>query len=188
MDKKLLEKICAEDRDPAFPSDLAKDVKLLVLDVDGVLTDGGLYYGDSGLYLKRFDVQDGLGIKLAQRVGLEVVIISGMESGALMRRAADLGIEECHAGAFHKLPKMEEIMRTRGLKWHEVAYVGDDVIDLPVMRLAGLALAVKNAQPEARVAAHYVAPLGGGAGGVRWIIRQILLAQDRLGDAISVFL
>lgn len=187
-DKALLKKMCAADVDPAFPAELARPVKLLVLDVDGVLTDGGLYYESSGLSCKRFDVQDGLGIKLAQRAGLEVAIISGMESEALMRRAADLGVEECHAGTFYKLPKLEEIMRARGLGWHEVAYVGDDVIDLPVMLRAGLALSVKNAQPEARVAAHYVAPLGGGAGGVRWLIRHILLAQNRLEDILAAFM
>lgn len=180
--------MCELERDASFPDELAKPIKMLVLDLDGVLTDGGLYYDDNGLRLKRFDVQDGLGIKLAQRAGIEVVILSGMESPALMKRACDLGIDECHAGFFHKLPKLEEIMAARKFSWAEVAYVGDDVIDLPVLRKAGLALAVRNAQPEIRVAAHYVAPLDGGAGAVRWVIRHILLAQDRLASILADFI
>ena len=188
MDNELLRRMCELERDASFPGELAKPVKMLVLDVDGVLTDGGLYYSDEGLALKRFDVQDGLGIKLAQRAGIEVVIISGMESPALMARAKDLGIAECHAGVFRKLPKLEGIMAARGVSWHEVAYVGDDVIDLPILRRAGLALAVKNAQPEIRAAVHYVAPCGGGAGGARWLIRHILLAQGRLSAILADFL
>lgn len=188
VDKELLRRMCELERDASFPDELARPVKMLVLDVDGVLTDGGLYYNDDGLAMKRFDVQDGLGIKLVQRAGIEVVILSGMESAALMKRACDLGIEECHAGYFHKLPKLEEIMAARGISWSEVAYIGDDVIDLPVLRKAGLALAVKNAQPEIRAAVHYVSPLSGGAGGVRWFIRHILLAQGRLSSILADFI
>lgn len=188
MDKELLRRMCELERDPSFPDEAAKSVKMLVLDVDGVLTDGGLYYNDDGLSVKRFDVQDGLGIKLAQRAGIEVVIISGMESPALMKRACDLGIEECHAGCFHKLPKLEEIMAARGIGWHEVAYIGDDVVDLPVLRRVGLPLAVKNAQPEVRAIVRYVTPLPGGSGGVRWVIRHILLAQDRLAPILAEFI
>lgn len=180
--------MCELERDALFPAERARPVKMLVLDVDGVLTDGGLYYNDTGLTIKRFDVQDGIGIKLAQRGGIEIVIISGMPSPALMKRAGDLGIDECHAGLFHKLPKLEEIMAARGLGWHEIAYVGDDVIDVPIMRRCGLALAVQNAQPEAKAAAHYVAPRPGGSGGVRWCIRHILLAQGRMAELLADFL
>lgn len=185
---KIILQMCELERDQSFPNDLAKPVKMLVLDVDGVLTDGGLYYDDAGLAFKRFDVQDGLGIKLAQRAGIEVVIISGMESPALMARAKDLGISECHAGVFRKLPKLEEIMAARGLSWSELAYIGDDIIDLPVLRRAGLALAVKNAQPEIRAVAHYVSPFCGGSGGVRWFIRHILLAQGAMPAILTDFL
>lgn len=188
MAEELLRRLCALERDPAFPDGRAKAIRLLALDVDGVLTDGGLYYNDDGLAMKRFDVQDGLGVKLAQRAGIEVVILSGMESPALLKRAGDLGITECHAGFFRKLPKLEEILAARGMDWTELAYVGDDVIDLPALRRAGLALAVRNAQPEIRAVAHYVAPLDGGAGAVRWLIRHILLAQDRLAPLLAEFI
>lgn len=188
MDKELLKKMCEFERDPDFPSELAKNIEMLVLDVDGVLTDGGLYYNDDGLAMKRFDVQDGLGIKLAQRAGIEIVIISGMVSEALQKRAKDLAIEDCHAGCFHKLPKMQEIMQARGLDWHQVAYIGDDVIDLPVLCRAGLAVAVHNAQPEVRAAAHYVSPQNGGNGGVRWVIRHILLARGSLEVLLADFI
>lgn len=180
--------MCELDRDASFPDALAQDIKMIVLDVDGVLTDGGLYYDNNGLAMKRFDVQDGLGIKLAQRAGIEIVIISGMQSLALRKRASDLAIAECHDGCLHKLPKLEGIMEDRGVLWNNVAYVGDDVIDIPVMRRAGLPLAVKNAQPEVRAVARYTAPYRGGAGGVRWLVRHILLAQGRLGDILADFL
>lgn len=188
MDKELLNRLCEFERDANFPDDLAKTVKLLVLDVDGVLTDGGLYYGDNGLSLKRFDVQDGLGIKLAQRAGIEIAIISGMESAALQHRARTLGIKECHAGFVEKLPKLEAIMNERGLSWSELAYLGDDIVDLSVMRMVGLSLAVHNAQPEVRAMANYVTPCSGGAGAVRWVIRHILLAQGRLPELLAEFL
>lgn len=188
MDKELLTRMCELERDGLFPADRARPIKMLVLDVDGVLTDGGLYYDDTGLAMKRFDVHDGLGIKLAQRGGIEVVIISGMVSPALMKRAEALGIDECHAGFFHKLPKLEEIMASRSLNWQEIAYVGDDIIDMPIMRRCGLALAVQNAQPELKAVAHYVAPRPGGAGGVRWCIRHILLAQGRMPELLADFL
>lgn len=188
MKTELLQKMRGLDYDPGFPAERAQPIKMLVLDVDGVLTDGGLYYNDEGLALKRFDVQDGLGIKLAQRAGMEIVIISGMESEALRKRARDLGIEECHAGRIHKLPVMSKIMEARGLGWENLAYVGDDVIDLPILCRAGLALAVGNAQPEARAVAHYVAPKDGGHGAVRWLIRHILIAQNKLDGLVSEFI
>ena len=177
----------APDLDLLFPAALALPVKMLVLDVDGVLTDGGLYYGDQGLAIKRFDVQDGLGIKLAQQVGLEFSLISGMESAALRQRARDLGISECYAGSLDKLPILQDIMRRKGLDWPAVACLGDDLPDLPLLRRAGLALAVQNAQPEVRRAAHYVSPLFGGRGAVRQILRQILLAQGRLEELLARF-
>ncbi len=183
----LKNRLAAAGLDPSFPDDLAKSIKMVVLDVDGVLTDGGLYYGDNGLSFKRFDVQDGMGIKMAQRSGIEVVIISGMKSLAVEMRGADLGIAECHAGRVHKLPLLEEIMRKQGLDWHNVAYVGDDVIDLPIMCKTGLALAVQNAQPETKAVAHYVSPLCGGNGAVRQLLRQIMAAQGSLPARVADF-
>jgi 3-deoxy-D-manno-octulosonate 8-phosphate phosphatase (KDO 8-P phosphatase) len=187
-DLQLAEKIALAGLDPAFPSFLARSVRIIALDVDGVLTDGGLYYNDDGLFVKRFDVADGMGVRLAAKCGLETVVISGMRSGALRRRAEALDIRECHDGCFHKLPKMREILEARGLSWGEVACVGDDIVDLPLLRRAGLSLSVLNAQPEVRAAVHYTAPLRGGHGAVRHLIRHILAAQGRLVELTAEFL
>jgi 3-deoxy-D-manno-octulosonate 8-phosphate phosphatase (KDO 8-P phosphatase) len=187
-EKELAKTLAALDLDPDFPAQRARAVKLVVLDVDGVLTDGGLYYSDAGLACKRFDVQDGLGIKQAQRAGIEIALISGMESKALERRAADLGVAECHAGRFRKLPCLLEILRKNNLKWENVACMGDDIIDLPMLHLAGLALATQNAQPEVKFLAHYISPLPGGKGAVRQVLRHILAAQGRQEDLLRHFL
>jgi 3-deoxy-D-manno-octulosonate 8-phosphate phosphatase (KDO 8-P phosphatase) len=187
-EKNLSKALAVLDLDPDFPAQRAKAVKLVVLDVDGVLTDGGLYYNDAGLAFKRFDVQDGLGIRQAMRAGIEIALISGMKSGALEQRAADLGITECHAGRFHKLPCLLEIMQKNNLEWENVACMGDDVIDLSMLRLAGLAVAVRNAQPEAKFLAHYISPLAGGRGAVRQVLRHILAAQGRQEELLNYFL
>lgn len=187
-DEYSVAELAALDLDPAFPLHLAAEIKLLVLDVDGVLTDGGLYYGEAGLGWKRFDAQDGFGIKLAGRVGIETALISGMESPALRKRAADLGITECRGGEFRKGPILLEIMQERALKRENVACMGDDLIDLPMLRLAGLALTVANAQPELKRCAHYVSPLGGGQGAVRQVLRHILAARGVLAGALDFFL
>lgn len=177
VSRERLEAMASADTDPDFPSELARQIKMLVLDVDGVLTDGGLYYGDDGLSHKRFDVQDGMGIKLAQRAGIEVVIISGMRSMALEKRGEDLGIEECHGGRHLKLPLLQDIMDKKDLGWENVAFVGDDMIDLPILCKVGLPLAVANAQPEVKAIAAYTSPAAGGNGAVRQMVRQILIAQ-----------
>ncbi|MDL2285117.1 HAD-IIIA family hydrolase [Desulfovibrio sp. OttesenSCG-928-F07] len=173
--------------DANFPTAIAKNIKMVVLDIDGVLTDGGLYYNDNGLAFKRFEVQDGMGIKMAQRSGIEIVIISGMKSAAVEARATDLGINECHTGCVFKLPKLEEIMQKNALEWKNVAYVGDDVIDLPIMCKAGLPLAVANAQPEVKAIAAYVTPINGGNGAVRQLLRHIMAAQGVLENRIADF-
>ena len=185
--EELLKNMAAAGLDSDFPLELALPVKMLVMDADGVLTDGGLYYDNNGLALKRFDVQDGLGIRLAQKAGIECAIISGMRSRALEQRAMDLEVAECHAGQFQKLTCLREIMRRKNLHWANVAYIGDDLIDLPVMFRAGLAVAVQNAQPEVKLTAHYVSPLAGGRGAVRHLLRQILMAQGRQEEVVSWF-
>ena len=164
------------------PDALAKTVKLLILDVDGVLTDGGLYYDSEGRIMKRFNVQDGLGIKLAQQAGLEVAVITGLSSQAVEKRVRELGVEEYFAGNHKKVPLVDDILRRKGLRYDEVAYLGDDWVDAGVMRRARLPMAVANAQPEIKGLAAWVCQERGGHGAVREAIAFILRAQGKLDD------
>ncbi len=160
----------------------AKRVKLLVTDVDGVLTDGGLHYDHDGAIHKRFDVQDGLGIKAAQGLGLEVAVITGLNSEAVRTRVEELGIAHYVAGRVEKVSALEAICRDVGVSFCETAYIGDDWVDLAPMAVVGLPLAVPNAQPETLRQALHVLARPGGRGAVREAIRFILFCQGRLQD------
>ncbi|HAS89658.1 MAG TPA: phenylphosphate carboxylase subunit delta [Desulfovibrio sp.] len=162
--------------------ELAAKIKLLILDVDGVLTDGGLYYDKDGNVTKRFNVQDGLGIKFAQQAGLDLAVITGLNHGAVEKRVAELGITEYYPGQKKKLPFYEKLLKEKGLKDEEVAYVGDDWIDAPVMVRVGLPMAVKNAQPEIFGISKWISSREGGNGAVREAISFILDAQGKLND------
>ena len=159
------------------PAERAARVRLLVLDVDGVLTDGGLYYGPDGEELKRFDVQDGLAIVEAQRAGLAVAIISGRRSVAVDRRAAELGIAEVHQGISDKAAALEALRERLGFAPTDLAVMGDDLPDLPLMRRAGLSLAPVNAVTEVRRVAQWVSRRPGGCGAVRDAIEWLLRAR-----------
>lgn len=158
----------------------AANIKLLCFDVDGVLTDGGLYYDDAGKVSKRFDARDGLGIKLAQRAGIHVAIVTGLSSGAVAARAAELGIAEYHAGFFHKAPIVEAMLERLGLEPCQAAFMGDDWVDAGPMRLVGLPIAPADAQPEILALARHVTPAPGGRGAAREAIRLLLHAQGVL--------
>ncbi|GAU09014.1 KdsC family phosphatase [Desulfoplanes formicivorans] len=158
----------------------AARVRMLVLDVDGVLTDGGLYYDQEGNILKRFNVQDGLGIKLAQRAGLAIGVISGLDSKAVATRVRELGIEYYYPGHHHKIPVLRQISEQSGIAFSEMAYVGDDWVDVGPMEVVGLPMAVANAQPEIKSMALWIANAHGGQGAVREAIRFILQSQQRL--------
>lgn len=155
----------------------AAAIKLLVLDVDGVLTDGRVVYDDQGREIKFFDVRDGHGLKLLQRAGLEVAWLSGRGSEANRVRARELGVERLLEKSLVKLPVLRELMAACGCAPQQVAYMGDDLIDLPPMRAVGLALAPADAQPEALAAAHWVASQPGGRGAVRQACELILKAS-----------
>ncbi|MGE4551748.1 MAG: KdsC family phosphatase [Desulfovibrionaceae bacterium] len=159
---------------------LASKVKLLVLDVDGVLTDGGLYYDAEGRIMKRFDVQDGLGMKMAQEAGLKLAVITGLDSPAVSARIRELGVTDYHFGHTHKPPLLESIRVKHGLEFAQMAYLGDDWVDVSVMRMVGLPLAVANAQPEVKRLAAWVTGRGGGHGAVREAIAFILEARGLL--------
>ena len=164
---------------------LAKKVKLLVLDCDGVLTDGGLYYDHLGNISKRFNVQDGLGIKTAQAAGLEVAVVSGLNHGSVEARVTELGIAEYHAGHVHKPDVVRGICSRLGVTLEETAYLGDDWVDIAPMRIVGLPMAVANAQPEVLGLAKWISRQPGGHGAVREAIRFLLLCQDKLETACA---
>ena len=159
------------------PRHRAARVRLLVLDVDGVLTDGGLYYGPAGEEIKRFDVHDGLALAAARQAGLAIALISGRRSAAVSRRAAELGIGEVHQGVRDKAAVLDGLLTRLGLVAAELAVMGDDLPDLPLMRRAGLALAPRNAVADVRRAADWVSRRAGGGGAVRDAVEMLLGAR-----------
>ena len=165
---------------PRETRDKLAAVKLLILDVDGVLTDGGLYYDADGRVLKRFNVHDGLGIGLARRNGIHVAVITGQDSPAVAERVRVLGIEDYFAGFVDKRESYRAVRQKYGLAKEEVAFLGDDWVDLPVMHAVGAPLAVANAQPEVAAAALYVTRAHGGNGAVREAVRLIFYCKGRL--------
>ncbi len=161
----------------------AKKIRLLLLDVDGVLTDGRLYFGPAGEALKVFHVRDGHGIKMAQQAGIEVAFLSGRRSDAAFHRARDLGVTRYHEGLRDKVAVFQELLAALNLAPQEVAAVGDELVDLPLMAQVGLAVAVADAAPEAKAAAHWVTPAPGGRGAVREVTDLLLKAQGRWEEA-----
>lgn len=160
----------------------ARLIRLLITDVDGVLTDGGLYYDSAGAVSKRFNVQDGLGIRVAQASGLEIGVMTGLASKAVETRVRELGIVEYFAGFKEKDKLLHDLSKRRNLALHEIAFLGDDWVDAGVMRLVGFPVAVANAQPEIKRRAMVVTKAGGGHGALREIIRFILRAQRSLSS------
>ena len=131
-------------------------IKLIAFDIDGVMTDGSLYYTDDGRELKAFSVQDGLGLKLLQRAGLELAIVTGRNSVVVARRAADLGIAHVFQGVADKRATVSRLLVKLGLHWNECAFMGDDLTDIPPMRAAGFSAAPSDADPEVRRIARFV--------------------------------
>ena len=152
-------------------------IKLLSLDVDGVMTDGGLYYTDEGTQFRKFNVKDGLGIKLAIKAGVQVCIISASKQASTLTRAAHLGIEHVRIGVDDKLAALNEIAGGLGIDLHEVAHVGDDLTDVAVMAHVGLPMTVADGVSEALAAARYVTVKPGGAGAVREICDMLVRAR-----------
>jgi 3-deoxy-D-manno-octulosonate 8-phosphate phosphatase (KDO 8-P phosphatase) len=163
-------------RIPAALGRRAKAVKLLVLDVDGIMTDGRMIYSADGEQMA-FHILDGHGIKLALRCGLSLAIISGRESSMVTRRARELGVEEVHQRVLDKLPVFESLLLRKGLTASQVACMGDDLLDLPLLLRAGLAITVPGAADEVRAAAHFETRRPGGEGAVREAIEFLLKAQ-----------
>ena len=161
----------------------ARKIRLLLMDVDGVLTDGHVNLlalpDGTTTEMKAFHSQDGAGLKMAWDAGLRTGVITGRDSAAVTRRARETGIEFVYQGRAEKIPAYEDILRAAGVHEVEIAYVGDDLPDIPVMNRVGLAIAVANAVPEVKGAAHFTTRQCGGEGGVREAIEVILKAQGK---------
>lgn len=160
----------------------ASRIKLLLMDCDGVLTDGRIWLFENGEEQKGFHTRDGLGIELWHRAGLKSGIISGRNSSAVERRARGLGMSFVVQGVTEKVEAFTETLAQAGVTNEEVAYIGDDLNDIPLMMRSGLGIAVADAALETRKRAHYVTQLAGGYGAVREVIELILKAQDRWDD------
>lgn len=162
-------------------------VKLLALDVDGVMTDGGLYYTEIGEVLQRFNIKDGQGIKLIRQIGIEVAIITAKSYVSTIHRARDLGIVHTYLGVEEKLSTLKELCKRLGLSLSEVAFVGDDINDLPVLQAVGCPLTVADAMPENQAGALYVTKLPGGQGAVREICELLLQLHSQLKNRSSAY-
>lgn len=158
----------------------AKKIKLLLLDVDGVLTDGRLYYGNSGEEMKAFNIQDGLGIKLLQKGGVQVGIITGRVSALLQRRADELTISPVVQGREDKLTALNELLQTMDIAMDEIAFMGDDLPDLAVIRRVGLGITPANGSATLAKQAGWQTKKCGGDGAVREVAEMILEAQGKL--------
>ncbi len=166
----------------------AARVKLLLMDCDGVLTDGRVTLLENGDEQKSFHTRDGHGLVMLHRAGVQSGIISGRNSSAVERRARDLGITHVRQGTWNKVKDFEEVLAETQVEETEAAYIGDDVTDIPLMRRCGLGFAVADASEETRRAAHYVTQLPGGFGAVREICELILKAQGRWAELMKRYI
>lgn len=157
--------------------EVAKDVKLLILDVDGVLTDGSIILDSNSNEIKAFHVRDGHGIKMLQKAGVEVAIITGRQSKVVEIRAQELGITELFQGRNEKVLALERLREKFGLSYEEIAYIGDDIVDIPVLKRVGFPIAVKDADGEAKTHAVLITKNCGGRGAVREVCDLILKSK-----------
>jgi 3-deoxy-D-manno-octulosonate 8-phosphate phosphatase (KDO 8-P phosphatase) len=166
----------------------AARVRLMIFDVDGVLTDGSLHYGADGEVIKTFNVLDGQGIKLLQTAGVVTAIISARKSDIVARRAADLGIRHLRQGVHDKRAAFEQLLTETGVEAGACGFIGDDVIDLPILSRAGFAASVPNGHPEVQSRVHYVTQAAGGRGAVRELCDFLLRAQGSYEAALAPYL
>ena len=166
----------------------AKNIKLVIFDVDGVLTDGSLFYGDDGQEYKAFNSRDGHGMKMLQQSGVQIGIITGRTSEVVLHRMKNLNVQHIYQGRLEKLPAFEELIGKLDLVPEQVAYVGDDVVDLPIMIRAGLAITVPNGHDMAKQHAHWITSQPAGAGAARDICEMIMKAQGTYDAAMAKYL
>jgi 3-deoxy-D-manno-octulosonate 8-phosphate phosphatase (KDO 8-P phosphatase) len=165
----------------------AAKVKVMIFDVDGVLTDGSLHYGADGEAMKTFNVLDGLGIQMLQKSGVVTAIISARQSPIVLRRASDLGIAHVHQGIHDKRIAFARLLEQTGVSAAECGYIGDDVIDLPLLLQVGFAVTVPTGHPEVQQRVHYVTRAGGGRGAVREVCDMLLRAQGNYEAALAQY-
>lgn len=165
----------------------AAKIRLLCTDIDGVLTTGALHYGTEPGHTKAFHVRDGAAIKWLQRAGIPVAFISGLDAAATLNRARDLGVEDCYVGHLDKHPVLAQLCAKYGLAHDQVAHLGDDLPDLPLLRRVGLACCPSDAVDEVKAACHWVAPIPGGHGLLRVVAERILKAQGLWGDMVGKY-
>jgi 3-deoxy-D-manno-octulosonate 8-phosphate phosphatase (KDO 8-P phosphatase) len=165
--------------------ELVAPIELVIFDVDGVLTDGRIVLDDNGVEYKFFDVKDGHGMKLLQRAGVKAALLTGRESRVVAHRAEELGVTIVHQGAKKKMAPYEQIIADLGLTDRQVAYAGDDLVDLPVMRRVGLAMAPADAIAEVRAAADLVTKAAAGRGAAREMCEFILKGQGRWDEVVK---
>lgn len=164
--------------------ELLSNIRCLLTDVDGVLTDGRIHFNEAGEETKLFHVHDAAGLVYWHRCGGISGFVSGRRGGMVQKRAADLRVQEVHLGHLDKLPVFEDILRRNDLLPEQVAYVGDDLVDLPVMAVAGFSVTVPNARLEVRERAHYITETRGGDGALREVIEILLQAQGKWDDLV----
>lgn len=161
-----------------------KDIKVLIMDVDGVLTDGRIIVDANGVESKNFDVRDGLGIVLLRQCGIKTAIISARHSDVVKHRAQDLSIDQVFVGVYPKISAYEDVLKNFNVTDQEVCFIGDDVVDLSILKRVGFAVAVGNAVFEVKQQAHYVTQLNGGKGAVREVVELILKAKGQWTKAL----
>ena len=173
-----MKEICAPDFEiPAEVIERARKVRLVIFDVDGVLTDGSLFIGDDGQEYKAFNSKDGHGIKMMMRNGIDGAIITGRTSRVVEHRVSDLGLTNVRQGCTEKLPVYEEMIAELGLSEEQTAFFGDDIVDLPIMLRVGLAVATNDAHHMVKRYSHWVTPCNGGRGAARDLADMVMFAQ-----------
>ena len=169
----------------------AARVRVVMIDVDGVLTDNGVYLGATAdgtrVEMKRFHIQDGLGLKMLQWAGLKVVLVSGRESQATRIRAEELGVESRQVAGGYKVPLVQEVLDEAGAEWEELAVLADDLADLPVILRAGLPVSVRNGVAEVKAAARWVTRTRGGDGAVREFAEALLQARGQWPELVEAY-
>jgi len=166
---------------------LARQIKLMIFDIDGVFTDGKLYFSDQGEAMKAFNSLDGIGIKMLLHNAIDVAVITGRKSPIVTARAAELGIQHVYQGQIHKLHAFTTCLQQLNISQEHTAYMGDDIVDLPVMRRVALSISPANAFDNIKSASHWVTQRSGGDGAVREVCDVLLQAQDKWQAAIEAY-
>ncbi len=180
LSERQLDFVISELQPDCYP--VLSDIRMLLTDVDGVLTDAGMYYGESGEELKKFNTRDGMAFKMLRERGLKIGIITGEDTEIVARRARKLGVDHLYQGILDKLPVVNGICAQEGIELSQVAYVGDDIGDLTALSAVGFAACPSTAEPAVKRVAHYLCERGGGEGCVREVAELILAALDRKSD------